>query len=130
MSEIPNASMDDLVAQEKWAEATAEYISKTFETKVGYIEYEIALKAARFACLWVDEFKAITEGGEEVADRTPKAVIRLAEERAQLKAEGLDRYPTGVPTLKTIMASWYAFAAAFGSESDQVFAILTTPSES
>ncbi len=46
-------------------------------------------------------------------DRTPKAVIKLAEERALAKAEGLSRYPTGVPTLKTIIASWYAFAEAF-----------------
>lgn len=129
MSEIPNKSLDDLAAQEQWAVDTARYVSTTFETKVGFIEYDTCLLAARFACLWVEEFKVILETGEQLPDLTPRSIMLLAEQRAMARAESLNRYPSGVPTLKTTIASWYAFAAAFGSEADTVFEIISATDE-
>ena len=105
-------------------------IAEVVETRVGPIDFDTALRASRFAALWIDEFKAITEGGEDAEDG-PQVVIKRARHRALEKADGIDRYPSGVPTLKTIMASWYAFTLSFvPEEQPQVWEILTSTEES
>jgi hypothetical protein len=124
----PETSVADMVAKEEWAESTASWITNNVETKVGPIEYDIALKAARFTSLWIDEFTAICKVGGEDATGSPKDVIMRARGRALEKTQGIDRYPTGEPTLKTIIASNYAFALTFNeSERQQVLEILFGP---
>ncbi|MGD0284345.1 MAG: hypothetical protein ABSB12_01995 [Candidatus Saccharimonadales bacterium] len=124
-------SLGELVAKEDWIVYTATFIAANAETRVGRIEYDTALRACRFASLWIDEFKSITGDSGKDTEGGPKAVIELAMERALAKAQGINRYPTGIPSLKTIIASWYAFTLSFPAEErTQVWEILTRPEES
>ena len=123
--EDPNKSLDEIVAKESWAREAVLYVTEKYSSTMGLLNYDTALKASRLASLWVDEYKAIMESAEELVDGSPLGVFRLSQERALVRAEGIDTYPTGAPTLTTIIASWYAFSYAFGPEADMVFAILT-----
>jgi len=128
-SENADSFLQELTGKEEWAKSTAALIAEKVETRTGPIDYGTALKGARFASQWIDEFKDIVAGCGAASEGSLGVVIERARQRALAKTEGVDRYPTGVPTLKTTIAAWYAFSLSFGNEAQRVFDILSQPPE-
>ncbi len=115
----------DLLAQkELWAQSMADLVT----TERG-IDEETALSAARWACLWVDDYKTLMAAQPPANLDEVKAHLETARVSSLERSTGLTRYPTGVPTLRAIIAAQDVFCWAFGDEAEDVRQLLDTQPE-
>lgn len=104
--------------KEAWARQMAAIVSEARG-----LDPEDAIAGARWACLWVDDFKELME--EPSNSRGEVKERLLAAYRTSLdRIDGISRYPTGAPTLRAIIAAEDVLCLAFGDEGDDVRALL------
>ncbi|HVE80648.1 MAG TPA: hypothetical protein VNA68_00690 [Candidatus Dormibacteraeota bacterium] len=111
-----------LAEKEQWVQNAARIISDCIDN----IDMEVAVSSARWASLWLDDVKLY----EPLEDRDRAIeVIKSAFSSSLERAEGVERYPTGVPSIRSMIAAKEAFCLAYGNEAqgmkkllDEVFA--------
>ena len=108
-----------LVQKEQWAQFMADLV-----VAERGIDRETVLASARWACLWVDDYKDL------VAEQSPSSLteakqhIETARTTSLERCVGIPRYPTGIPTLRAIIAAHDVFCLAFGEASEDVRKLL------
>lgn len=100
-----------LAEKEEWCRQTAAAI-RDFRG----LDYPTALAAARWASMWLDDFKIrLQESPPRDADDI-RAAMKAAEASSLLRADGIPRYPSGVPAIRVIIAVRDAFVSAFDEQ--------------
>lgn len=97
-----------LAEKEEWAAKAARTLVE--ERIHPSISFEIAIAAARCASIWIDDLKEVIAGGE-VTDL--KAALEQSRQSALEKSQDIERFPSGVPTIMTMMVLHEAFLRAF-----------------
>ena len=120
MSDSVEAQASLLTEKELWAQQMAGIVAEARGLDLG-----VAIAAARWACLWIDDYKELMEkeppsSREEVKERL------LAAYRTSLdRVGGIPRYPAGAPALRAIIAAQDVLCLAFGDEADDVRVLLS-----
>lgn len=118
-----NPEDEALAEKEAWAQRVAGLVSVTRD-----MDFELALKGARWASMWVDDYQQLIE--QQPPTITPaeeKSVIDQAMWSALARLEDIPRYPTGAPSLKATIAATDAFCLAFAEQATAVAALLNWP---
>ncbi len=110
-----------LTDKEQWIQQCAVLIveSRGFDV-------DTALAASRWASIWMDEFNTRLSETLPVVKDVLVRILRESKQEALNKCESVPRYPTGVPTLKAIIASEDAFCMGFGEEAEAIRGLLST----
>jgi hypothetical protein len=115
----------DLLAQkEQWAQLMADIV-----TAEQGIDAKTALAAARWASVWVDDYKTLIVEQPPTSLDEVKACLETARASSLERSVGLPRYPTGVPTVRSIIAAHDVFCRAFGEEAEDIRQLLATRTE-
>ena len=118
MLKIPMEKLDEEAAtiaeKEKWANTVAQYV-----VELGVhpnIDFDLAVRSARCASLWIDIFSEKLQSGEGVG---LKEALEDSRDSAIQRSEGLVAYPVGVPTIRSIIAMNEAFLVTFQDPDDR-----------
>lgn len=80
------------------------------------LEFQVALAAARWASMWIDDLKLLIEECEHGSLDELTALITAAKASSFERADGLNCYPSGAPSIRTYIAAQEAFELAFNGE--------------
>ncbi len=116
MEDEPIASELNLLAQkEEWIRAMATRVSEAMS-----LDAEIALMGARWASLWIDEFNE-RFGTNPPTSRDELKDLLIATQASTLeRCEGVPRYPTGLPSVRAIIAAQESFCLTYEDEGQDV----------
>ena len=119
MSDSVEAQAILLAEKEAWAQQMAGIV-----VEARGLDPKIALSAARWACLWIDDFKKLME--ESPSSRAEaKERLLIAYQTSLDRVDGIPKYPAGAPVLRAIIAAQDVLCLAFGDEADDVHALLS-----